>query len=253
MTMQRPTRAAVFAMAIVLTPVPALADAAAPAKEKEDVNEARKHWQQGVKLFDEGDYRAALVEFRRAHQLTPAWPVLFNIAQCHYQLLEYPAALAVFEQYLAQGGDQVPADKRTLVEKEVVELRARVAKLTIDVDREGAEILVDGVLIGRAPLAQPIVVAVGTRTVVARKEGYSGIGPGRRRRHHGLAEARADARGQGCARPSGRPHGRLAVDRLRRRRRGARGGFGVRSDGARQPLQPRRRLPRQAVSVVVAR
>jgi len=57
------------------------------------VREAGKHFQRGVTLYNETDYRAALVEFRRAYDLAPNAAVLYNIGETEYQLRDYASAL----------------------------------------------------------------------------------------------------------------------------------------------------------------
>src|SRR5438046_1076480 len=68
------------------------------------VNDAAKHFQRGVTMYTEADYRAALVEFRRAYEIAPNATVLYNIAQTYYQLQDYAGALVTFERYLAEAG-----------------------------------------------------------------------------------------------------------------------------------------------------
>src|SRR5262249_44370073 len=52
----------------------------APLRAEPDaqVEEAHRHFQQGLKLVEEQDYRAALIEFKRAYELSPRWAVLYN-------------------------------------------------------------------------------------------------------------------------------------------------------------------------------
>jgi tetratricopeptide (TPR) repeat protein len=63
----------------------------------EAAREARERFQRGVELYKEGDYRAALLEFRHAYRLSPNPVVLFNIAQSHYELRDYAGAKTAFE------------------------------------------------------------------------------------------------------------------------------------------------------------
>jgi len=143
----------------------------ANADENPQVEEAHRHFQQGVKYFDEQDYRAALIEFKRAYELSPRWPVLYDIGQTQYQLLDYASALGTLERYLAEGGAKIPADRKEKVESDVAELRRRVAKVTIVTNVAGAEISVDDVVVGTTPLAAPVIVSAGRRKFSATKAG----------------------------------------------------------------------------------
>lgn len=133
------------------------------------VKSASKHFQRGVTLYNEADYRAALVEFRRAYELAPAAAVLYNLGQTHFQLQSYAAALETFERYLAEAGDRAP--HRAEVEANIETLRSRVGKLALRADTDGCEILIDDEVSGRTPLDQPLTVSIGRRKVVIVCEG----------------------------------------------------------------------------------
>lgn len=133
------------------------------------VKSASKHFQRGVTLYNEADYRAALVEFRRAYELAPAAAVLYNLGQTHFQLQSYAAALETFERYLAEAGDRAP--HRAEVEAALETLRSRVGKLALRADTDGCEILIDDEVSGRTPLEQPLTVSIGRRKVVIVCEG----------------------------------------------------------------------------------
>jgi hypothetical protein len=137
------------------------------AKARKAMEEASTHFRRGVKLFEEGDAAAALVEFKRANEIAPNWSVLYNIAGCYYQLGDYAHALTTYEQYLKDGAADVPAKKRGEVQKELEELRTRVGKVTVKTAK-GAEVLIDDESLGTAPLAAPALVSAGRRKVTVR-------------------------------------------------------------------------------------
>jgi hypothetical protein len=137
---------------------------AARAQNTNEANrEARERFQRGVELYKEADFRAALLEFRRAYGLAPNYVVLFNLGQANYELQDYAAAKLAFEAYLREGGTAVPADRRRQVEAELTRLATRVATLTLRTNVAGAEVLVDDVLVARTPLHAPLVVSAGRR------------------------------------------------------------------------------------------
>src|SRR5262245_45434901 len=53
------------------------------------VDEARARYARATQLWDEGHHEGALVEFRRAYELTHEYRVLYNIAQVCYRLRDY--------------------------------------------------------------------------------------------------------------------------------------------------------------------
>src|SRR5688572_17796979 len=120
-------------------PTPAPAPAPDPVAD-----EARARYRRGIELFDDGDYRLALVELERAYAILPNYKVLYNIAQVHFQLNEYAKARAAFERYLKEGGMEIPASRRAEVEKELETLRTRVATISVQVNVSNAEVSVNG-------------------------------------------------------------------------------------------------------------
>ena len=125
-----------------------------PEPGSEQLREARTRFQRGIELYEEGDMDAALVELRRAYELAPSYKLLFNIGQVQLQKSDYASALDSFERYLAQGGDNISRKRRGELEPLVQKLRQRVAEVTVTVDVAGAEVLVDDLPRGTAPLAR---------------------------------------------------------------------------------------------------
>jgi hypothetical protein len=132
--------------------------------------EAESHFKRGVAFYQESDFQAALVEFKRAYELSKNWRLLFNVAQAEYQAHDYPEALNSFETYLREGGDKVPRARRAEVDKEIARLHARVGRITIRSSVQDAVVSVDDDALGPAPVTR--TVAVGPRRVTVRKDGY---------------------------------------------------------------------------------
>jgi len=133
------------------------------------MKEAGKHFQRGVSLYTEADYRAALVEFKRAYEIAPNAAVLYNIGQTHYQLQNYAAALSTLERYLTEAGAAAP--HRAEVEQTMETLKARVGKVEVTTNLPDCEITIDDELVGKTPLAQPVLVSIGRRKVTAMHDG----------------------------------------------------------------------------------
>ncbi|NUP05914.1 MAG: PEGA domain-containing protein [Polyangiaceae bacterium] len=135
--------------------------------------DAGSSFERGVKFFHDGDYVAAMVQFKRAYELDPNYVVLYNIGQTARELKNYSEALQALEKYLAEGGAQIDAERRTRVEGWVAELKEKVATVTLKTNVEGADIAVDDVAVGRTPLDKPVVMDAGKRKISAIKEGYA--------------------------------------------------------------------------------
>src|SRR6476659_10093471 len=123
-------RRLVFAIVVLLL-------AAAPARANDAVTrEAGKHFQRGVDLYNDGDFRGALVEFKKAYATWPRANVLYDIGQTEYQLLDYASALKTMERYLAETGPN--AAHRAEVESTVEILIGRVGSLALVLDADAA-------------------------------------------------------------------------------------------------------------------
>lgn len=158
---------AILAASLTLSTVTS-ARAAEPTEEKR--SDAKKHFRRGVELYEEQDYRAALAEFTRANELAPSYKVLYNVAQTHFQLQDYPKALEAFEQYLERGGSEVPAARRKEVEEVRAKLRSRIATLDVRTNVD-ARILVDDEAVGSGR-AVTLRLSAGPHVVTAQATGY---------------------------------------------------------------------------------
>lgn len=143
------------------------AQVASPPQRKE----AATHYQRGVSLSKDGDFQAALAEFRAAHQAAPSFEVLFNIAFCERRTFKYGQSLRTFAEYLKQGGAKVAADRRAAVAKEIEAIRALTAPIAVIVEGEPASISVDGEREGSTPLIDFIPLGPGKHVVRAEREG----------------------------------------------------------------------------------
>lgn len=155
---------------VVTALVVALLVASSPAFAQTSPAEAESHFKRGVAFYQEADYRAALVEFKRAYELSKNWRLLYNLAQAQYQAHDYAEALASFETYLREGGDKLPRQRRAEVDKEIARLRARVGRITIRASVQDALVTVDDDAAGSAPVTR--YVAVGARRITVKKDGY---------------------------------------------------------------------------------
>lgn len=137
------------------------------------VREAAKHFQRGVGLYREADYRGALVEFQRACELMPAPVTFYNIGETEYQLRDYAGALSAFERYLADSASD--EHHRAEVESSVEVLRTRVGHLLVTTVPVTADIIVDDQAVGKTPFDRPLRVSIGHHKVVAAMAGRSPV------------------------------------------------------------------------------
>lgn len=140
---------------------------AADAKQK-----AKERFSTGLKFYDDGDYALALIEFERAYSYVPDFRVLYNIGQVSIQLSKYAKAALALRQYLSEGGDKVPAARIAAVQSDLAMLEGRIAHLTVKSNVEGADVLLDDVLLGKTPMVSPALIDAGEHRVAVQKSGY---------------------------------------------------------------------------------
>jgi hypothetical protein len=108
------------ALLLVLIAATAFAEEEAPEKAQ-----ARVLLSQGNALFERGDLKGALVDFRAAYALYPSPKLLVNCAAAARELGDLPAAANDLRRYLDEAGDDDP----TLAERAKNDLRSLEKKL----------------------------------------------------------------------------------------------------------------------------
>jgi tetratricopeptide (TPR) repeat protein len=130
--------------------------------------QASVRFNRGVELYQDEAYRAALIEFERAYELSPDYRLLYNIGGTKLQLQDFLGAALAYERYLAEGGQAIPRARRDEVEPLLRSLEGRVGRIAVTVNREGAEVFIDDAKIGVAPITGTTLVNVGRHRVAAR-------------------------------------------------------------------------------------
>src|SRR3954447_13314049 len=126
---------------------------ALPARAADNASrDAAKHFQRGVDLYNDGDFRGALVEFKKAYDTWPRANVLYDIGQTQFQLMDYAGALNTMNRYLAETGPG--AAHRSEVESTVEVLRGRVGRVLLTTEVAGCEVTVDDQPAGTTPVQQ---------------------------------------------------------------------------------------------------
>jgi hypothetical protein len=148
-------------------PVAAHADSAANARA-----EAKKHYDRAMELNEDGQVAEAVIELKRCYELSPHHTVMYNLGQAYITLAKPVEAVAALQRYLDEGGKAIKPARRAEVEQEIARQKTRIATLEIRGLPDGAVVTIDGDEAGKAPLAAPVRVGVGTHVVAATAAGY---------------------------------------------------------------------------------
>jgi tetratricopeptide (TPR) repeat protein len=132
---------------------------------------ARAAYALGQDLYKEGKYEEAEAAFNKAFDAVANPVVLLSIAETQKKLDRAPEAVATFQKYLELRPD---ASNREEVEQKISELKNLPAKVFVDSDPPGAEIIVDGTGTGKVTPAQ-LEVSAGEHTLGLSMVGKSPI------------------------------------------------------------------------------
>jgi hypothetical protein len=141
--------------------------AALPASAGDSHKEAADRFDRGLRLFNQGDNANALLEFKRAYELSGEPSILLNVGLVQVELGRPVEAVEVFDRLLANptGVSQTHLHRARQVREEQT---TRIGKLSV-MTNGSAQVEIDNLAVGQTPLGQPVAVASGIRllTVVA--------------------------------------------------------------------------------------
>ena len=134
---------------------------------------ARSLHVEGAKLYDEGKYEQAYVAFVAAWALKKHPQIAGNLADCEMKLGKYRDAAEHYRFITGNvSGDVKPEDQRR-AEGRLKEVQQKIATVEIAVSVAGAELSLDGALLGKSPLAESLFLDPGRHTIAARLDGYA--------------------------------------------------------------------------------
>ncbi len=142
-------------------------DKSANSAEQDAKDTAREYYAKGKKAYDEGLYEEALEAFKIAHEAKPHPAVLKSIAECQVQLGNMRGAITTLEQYLA--APQAAGKKE--VKKRLAEIKSLLGTTTFETTPQGAQIAIDGRLIGETTPAT-VEVPTGKHEVTFTVDSY---------------------------------------------------------------------------------
>lgn len=191
---------------------PASQPAAAPASQPSPMDRARAMYNEAQVEYRLGHFKLAMALYEQALKLTVKPSLIFNIAQCHYQLRRWHKALFHYKHYLAIWAKHHPERAAP----NLAGVHAKIAKIQLILEREkqdaksqapivvkpsttvvirdgskkkdagpklarlriggltisGARVLVDGKLAAVAPIEHVLKVKPGVRKVAVTAKGY---------------------------------------------------------------------------------
>lgn len=153
-------------------PVPAAAQGkpagAAKGADASGKERAHAYLKTGTRAANAGEWDDAYAELSIAWKLHQDWEIAAALGRAAHRTQHHAEAVQRLSYYLREAPkDRVSAKQRADAEGWLRDARSKTGTLTITATT-GADIQVDGELVGRAPLAEPLVLDVGKHTVEAR-------------------------------------------------------------------------------------
>jgi hypothetical protein len=144
-----------------------------PATAKADTSkQAQQLLDEGLVAIKLGQWEKARSFLLGAWRLQQHWRIAPHLANVELKLGRMRDAAEHLSFFLREGKNLDPGDRKQ-AETLLARAQAKIGTVNVGGAPAGAEIRVDGELVGTAPLAGPIFVEPGTRRVEARAEGYA--------------------------------------------------------------------------------
>ena len=143
-----------------------LAQTTPPTASPEDKAKAQTLLKEGAKLYEKGSVAEAYEKFSQAYEAYKSPKLLFNIGQTSRDLGRLAEAMDAFTHFLAEDTN-APEEITAEANKSVAELQSKLGRLRIECANSGAEISLDGKLVGHTPIADLIWSMPGSHQVTA--------------------------------------------------------------------------------------
>ncbi|HSQ63196.1 MAG TPA: PEGA domain-containing protein [Polyangiaceae bacterium] len=134
--------------------------------------DAKASYEAGKLLFGDGDWEGAEIKFKAAYDASGDARLLWNMAACEKSQRHYARTEELVRRYLDKGGDTLTEQDRADAKALLEAIDSFTVKLAVRVNEPGAEVFIDDTSVGTSPLPKPVVVDIGTRKIVVRKEGF---------------------------------------------------------------------------------
>jgi hypothetical protein len=165
--------APLFAQSVHPTQPAQPAQSSAPSAETTALTDkARELYLEGQKAGAKKRWGEAYANFLAAWSLKRHYQVAGNLGWVEVELGRHREAAEHLAYYLREAPKEKVKERQS-VEVLLAEARKHVGALVVNVEPAGAEVFVDGVSVGKAPLVGEVFVDPGQRTITARAEEYS--------------------------------------------------------------------------------
>jgi hypothetical protein len=134
-------------------------------------------FQEGSKMYAEGEYAQACSKFEASHTLDEALGTLLRLADCYDRQGKTASAWAAFQAAAETAQAQEQPEREDIARERAEELRARLSYMVLVVNRatrdlEGVKLAVNGTEVPSGTWGSPIPVNPGSQVVRVEAPGY---------------------------------------------------------------------------------
>lgn len=163
--------AALGASSLTQAQTPSPANAAQPGTAN-DSNQADDLYRRANVAYDEGKLEEAYDLYTRAFSLKKSYDIASNLGQTEFKLGKFAAAAEHLAYSLSVYPPNGKVEAREKMQAMLEDARKQSGRLRVQVNVDGALVLIDGKEIGRSPLASEVYVSAGSHQIEAKKDGF---------------------------------------------------------------------------------
>lgn len=142
-----------------------------PAGSTAMTDTARQLYDEGLKALEAERSDVAHAKFTAAWRIHQHYQIAGNLGFAEEKLGMYRDAAEHLSFYLRESPSTKVAERK-VAEASLKKALAHVGSVTLHVVPEGAEVAIDGALVGAAPLSGPVFLQPGEHAITARMDGY---------------------------------------------------------------------------------
>ncbi len=128
---------------------------------------ARRYYEDGVAAAEAKEWEKAYLAFTEAWKIKQHWQIAVNLGQAELQLGKHRDAAEHLDFFLREATEQHPEDVAR-ARAWFQQAKAKIGALRLNVAPQGAQVFVDGRLVGTAPMERETFVDGGWHAVEAR-------------------------------------------------------------------------------------
>lgn len=135
---------------------------------------AKIDYEAGRILYADGDYAGAALKWDVAYKTSRDARLLWNVAAARKAERKYAEVDRLVKQYLKEAQELSDAD-RAEAQQLLATIQAFLADVTLQVNEQGAQVSIDGVVVGATPFAEPLRLDIGQHVIAVTKPGFEKV------------------------------------------------------------------------------